>query len=102
MMKRRRKPTTPGEILREEFLEPMGISQKQLAAHIRCDYGLLNRIVNQRAHVTAELAIKFGLALETTPNFWLNAQMAVDLWQANKPRRKIPSLLKPTSHKRAA
>ncbi len=102
MVKRQRKPTPPGEILREEFLSPMGLSQKELAVHIRCDYRLLNRIVNEKATVTPEIAIKLGLALETTPTFWLNAQMAVDLWRAKKPRGRIPSLLRSTSHERAA
>jgi len=51
---RHRKPTTPGEILREEFLGPLGMTQKQLADHLGCDVKVVNRIVNGRAAVTAD------------------------------------------------
>ena len=95
----RKKPTSPGEILFEEFLKPLGLSQKDFADHLGCYYKVINRIVNEKGSVTPEMAIKLAAALETTPDFWLNAQMAVDLWslRAQKPgirplirsRRKI-------------
>ena len=75
----RRKPTIPGEILREEFLEPLGMTQRQLATHVECDVKVVNRIVNGRSAVTAEMALKLGAAFGTSPDFWLNAQRAVDL-----------------------
>jgi addiction module HigA family antidote len=81
-MKNRRMPTTPGEILREEFLEPLAMTQKQLADHIGCDVKVINRIVNGRTSVTAEMALKLGATFRTTPEFWLNAQRAVDLHRA--------------------
>ena len=89
---RRRQPTTPGEILREEFLIPLGMTQKQLADHLGCDLKVVNRIVNGRSSVTAEMALKLGATFRTTPEFWLNAQKAVDLHQAG---RHLPSLPKP-------
>ena len=78
----RRTPTPPGEILREEFLAPLGISQKQLADHLSCDVKVVNRIVNGRCSVTAEMALKLGAAFRTSPEFWLNAQKATDLHRA--------------------
>ncbi len=81
-MLRRRDPTTPGEILREEFLEPLGLTQKQLADHLGCDVKVINRLVNGRTGVTPEMALKLGAAFRTTPEFWLNAQKAVDLYRA--------------------
>ena len=60
--RRTRPPTTPGEILREEFLEPMGMTQKQLADHLRCDVKVVNRIVNGRSSVTADMALRLGAA----------------------------------------
>src|SRR5713226_4494475 len=81
-MKNRRMPTTPGEILREEFLEPLNMTQKQLATHIGCDVKVVNRIVNGRTSVTAEMALKLAATFGTTPDFWLNAQRAVDLYRA--------------------
>ncbi len=93
----KREPTSPGEILREEFLEPMGITQKALADHIGCDVKVINRIVNQRSSVTAEVALKLGSALNTSPDFWLNAQKACDLFQAARGLKKLP---KPLSARR--
>ena len=90
---RRRKPTTPGEILREEFLAPLGLSQKDLATHLGCDLKVINRIVNGRSAVTAEMALKLGAALRTTPEFWLNAQKAVDIHRAIRHLVKLPKPL---------
>lgn len=98
-MHRQCKPTSPGEILLEEFIKPLGITQKLLADHIGCDYKVINRIVNERACLTPDIAIKLAMALETTPDFWLNAQMAIDLWKLGKIKRKIRSLI---SHSKAA
>lgn len=85
-----RKPTTPGEILSEEFLKPMGLTQGALAKHISCDVKVINRIINGRTGVTAEMALKLSAALGTTPDFWLNAQKAVDLYKATRKLRKLP------------
>lgn len=98
-MFRQRKPTSPGEILREEFIKPLGITQKQLADHIGCDYKVINRIVNERACLTPDIAMKLAMALETTPDFWLNAQIAVELWKLGRIKRKIRSLI---PHQKAA
>jgi addiction module HigA family antidote len=86
----RRKPTTPGEILREEFLAPLGISQKEFADHLGCDIKVVNRIVNGRSAVTAEMALKLGAALRTSPEFWLNAQKTVDLHRAAERAESLP------------
>jgi addiction module HigA family antidote len=75
-MKIRRPPTPPGEILHAEFLKP-GMTQAELAAHLGCDVKVINRIVNGRSAVTAEMAIRLGAAFRMTPEFWLNAQQAV-------------------------
>ena len=87
-----RTPTTPGEILREEYLVPLEMTQKQLADHIGQDVKVINRIVNGRAAVSAEVALKLGATFRTTPEFWLNAQKAVDLHVA---RAKVSKLPKP-------
>lgn len=95
-MQLRRNPTSPGEILSEEFLKPMGMSQAQLAKHLDCDVKVINRIVNARTSVTAEMAIKLAAAFSMTPEFWLNAQQAVDLHLASEKmgKRTPRSLLK--------
>lgn len=88
-----RKPTSPGEILREEFLKPMQITQRELAHHAGCDIKVINRIVNEKSIITAEMAVRLSIVLGTTAQFWLNAQQAVDVFEAmkrigkNKPRK---------------
>lgn len=79
-----RKPTSPGEILNEEFLKPMCMTQKTLADHLRCDVKVVNRIINGRTSVTAEMAMKLAAAFNMSAEFWLNAQQAVDLYVAFK------------------
>lgn len=85
-----RKPTSPGEILAEEFLKPMNLTQGSLARHIGCDVKVINRIVNERTAVTAEMALKLSAVFRTSPDFWLNAQKSVDLYKASQKIRKLP------------
>jgi antitoxin HigA-1 len=85
-----RKPTTPGEILDEEFLKSLGLSQRELAEHLACDVKVVNRIVNGRTSVTAAMALKLGSSFRTSPDFWLNAQNAVDLHEARSFVRRLP------------
>jgi addiction module HigA family antidote len=68
------------------------MSQKELADHLGCDVKVVNRIVNGRSSVTAEMALKLGAAFRTSPDFWLNAQKATDLHRAAS---KAPTLPKP-------
>ena len=82
VLRQRREPTSPGEILREEFLLPLGMTQKRLAEHLRCDVKVVNRLVNGRTSVSAAMALKLGATFGTTPEFWLNAQKAVDIYRA--------------------
>ena len=88
---KKRKPTTPGEILKEEFLIPLKITQKELADHLNCDVKVINRIVNARASVSAEMALKLGAALRMSADFWLNAQNAVSLYEASKTLQSLPN-----------
>jgi len=92
-----REPTPPGEILVEEFLKPMGLTQKQLADHIGCDIKVINRIINNRSSVSAEIAVKLASAFQTTPEFWLNAQQAVDVFRA---RQKVMNIPEPLIHQK--
>jgi antitoxin HigA-1 len=89
-MTRRRQPTSPGEIPRQEFLVPLGMTQKQLADHLGCDLKVVNRVVNGRTSVTAEMALMLGATFRTTPEFWLNAQKAVDLYRASRRLTRLP------------
>lgn len=87
----KRRPTSPGEILQEEFLAPLGMTQKHLADHVGCDIKVINRIVNGRTSVSAEMALKLGATFRTSPELWLNAQRAVDLHEAAQRVRELPA-----------
>ena len=78
----KRRPTTPGEMLIEEFLKPLNVSQSEFAERIRVTYPRLNEIVNGRRGVSPDTALRFARALGTSPDFWLNLQQAVDLYEA--------------------
>jgi addiction module HigA family antidote len=62
---------TPGEILREEILAPLDMTRKRLANHLGCDVKVVDRIVNGRCAVTAEMALKPGVPFRTSPKFWM-------------------------------
>lgn len=94
MDKMMREPTTPGEILKKEFLVPMRMTQNELASHLKCDVKVINRIVNGKTSVSAEMALKLAAAFKTSPEFWLNAQKAVDLYQASKKLKTLPKPLR--------
>jgi addiction module HigA family antidote len=66
----------------EEWLKPLKLTQLALSKKMGVDIQLVNGIVNRRRAVTAKTALLLAKALKTTPEFWLNAQMAVDLWEA--------------------
>ncbi len=93
--RRKRPPTTPGEILRAEYLEPLGMTQKRLADHIGSDVKVINRIVNGRCAVTPAMALRLGAAFRTSPGFWLNAQKACDLYRAENEAESLPAPLVP-------
>ncbi len=90
----KRKPTSPGEILSEVFLKPLGMTQKELADHIGCDIKVINRLVNSRTSLTAKMAIRLAATFGTTPEFWLNTQQAVNLYKASKEIKNIPKKYK--------
>jgi addiction module HigA family antidote len=72
-------PIHPGEILREEFLEPMGISQYRLAKDISVPPRRINEIVHGKRSITADTALRFGRFFNMSPQFWLNLQTRYDL-----------------------
>jgi addiction module HigA family antidote len=91
MVPENRIPTHPGEVLLEEFLEPMGIPQLRLAATLGITVQRINEIVNGKRGITPETAWFFAGAFGTTPEFWMNLQGQYDLAR-NRPERKIPRL----------
>lgn len=72
-------PIHPGEILKEEFLDPLGASAADLARAIRVPPNRVTRLINGQAAVTPDTALRLARALRTTPEFWLNLQLRFDL-----------------------
>lgn len=99
MLPKHRSPTHPGTMLLKEFLEPLGLTQLELAQHLGWTYARLNEIVNGKRGITAESALAIGDALGTGPEFWINLQTDWNLWNSLKQHTKIPlhkKAIKPT------
>ena len=79
-----RPPAHPGEMMREEFLMPRGISRKAFAAAIGLSYGRVNKILNGKGTVTAAIAYRFAKYSGIDPEFWLEGQMAWDMYHAQR------------------
>ena len=75
----RRPPTHPGEMLLEEFLKPLGLSQVEAAARMRMTTNRLNEIVRGKRGITADTALRLGRYFGTSAQFWLNLQTRYDL-----------------------
>ena len=88
MFELKRRPTTPGEILKEEFLIPMGMTQGDLAERMGVSMQRVNTIINGRRAVTAETALLLSHVFRTTAEFWMNLQAAVDLYDARQKMKK--------------
>ena len=79
-----REPTHPGEMLLKEFLEPMGITQKELATSIHVPYQRINEIINKKRGVTPSTALRLAKFFGMSEDFWLNLQLRCDLYQAKQ------------------
>jgi antitoxin HigA-1 len=89
-----REPTPPGEMLREEFLKPLGLTQAELAEKLGMARVALNAIINGKRSITPATAMRLAKALGTTPEFWLNGQIAVDLYRAEHDAEQIRAVAK--------
>ena len=79
-----REPTHPGKMLLEEFLGPLGLTQRALADGIRVPYQRINEIVNGRRGVTPSTALRLAKFFGNSESFWMNLQLRWDLYQARK------------------
>lgn len=97
----RRRPTSPGEVLRKEILGDSGITQEQLADAMRVSRYTVNQLINERRCVTAKTALRLGKATSTSPELWLNLQRAVDLYDARQELAReldqVEVVLRPTA-----
>ena len=91
MLPDRRIPSHPGEILRDEFLDPLGVTQVAFAEHIGVPVQRINEIIRGKRGVTPATAWLLSLALGTTPEFWINLQAGHDL-ALNRPKTRVKKL----------
>jgi antitoxin HigA-1 len=93
VLPKKRIPVHPGEVLKEEFLVPLDLTQVDLAAHLEVPVQRINEIVRGKRGVTPETAWLLAQALDTTPEFWTTLQAQHDL-AANRPERSVERLPK--------
>ena len=92
-----REPTHPGEILREEFLLPMGITQQQLADGIHVSFQRINQLINGKRGVTPSTSLRLARFFEVSEDFWMNLQVRWDLYRARKKEQTILEKIKPAN-----
>jgi antitoxin HigA-1 len=92
-----RTPTHPGEMLSEEFLKPLGVTQRQLADSIHVPYQRVNEIVNGRRGVTPSTALRLSKFLGVSPDFWMNLQLRWDLYFAQQAEADELNAINPVS-----
>jgi addiction module HigA family antidote len=90
-----REPTHPGEMLLEEFLVPMGITQKELAKGIHVPYQRINEIINKRRSITPGIALRLAKFFGVSEDFWMNLQLRWDLYKAKRTELKELNTIKP-------
>jgi antitoxin HigA-1 len=90
-----RRPTHPGEMLREDFLPDFDLSATTLAEAIGVSRQTVNELLRERRSVSPEMALRLGRLFGNSPEFWVNAQRAVDLWDASKTIKKDVQRIKP-------
>ena len=90
-----REPTHPGEMLLEEFLIPMGITQKELAKAIHVPYQRVNEIINKKRGVTPSTALRLAKFFGVSEDFWINLQLRWDLYKAKQAESKELKTIKP-------
>jgi addiction module HigA family antidote len=90
-----RVPTHPGEMLLEEFLTPMGLTQRELADAIHVPYQRVNELVNGRRGVTPSTALRLAKFLGTSADFWMNLQLRWDLYFAQQEEIRILKSIRP-------
>jgi addiction module HigA family antidote len=91
----KRRPTHPGEMLREDFLVDYGLTVTGLAAALGVSRQSVNELIRERRAVSPEMALRLARLFGNSPEFWLNAQRAVDLWDAAQAIKKEVGRIRP-------
>ena len=89
------RPTHPGEMLREDFLPEYGLTVTSLAESLGVSRQTINELLRERRALSPEMALRLSRLFGNTPEFWLNAQRAVDLWEASRTLKTIVKQIHP-------
>lgn len=90
-----RAPTHPGEMLLREFLEPLGLTQTDLAERMEIPFQRINSLVNGRRGITPDTALRLSKVFGTTPGFWMNHQLRWDLFHAQRASKEALKRIEP-------
>lgn len=93
----KRRPTHPGEMLRQDFLPEYNLTVAGLADALRVSRQSINELLRGRRALSPQMALRFARLFGNSPEFWLNAQRAVDLWDAGRAIQKDVNRIKPLS-----
>jgi len=88
-------PTMPGEMLLEEFLKPMGVSQTALAEAVGVSFQMINGITNGHRAISTEMALRFSRFFGNSAGFWINMQLVWDLYHAQRTMKKELAKIQP-------
>ena len=92
-----REPSHPGEVLREEYLIPLCISQVTLDQDLEIPYQRLNEILNKKRGISPSTALRLARYFKTSPEFWMNLQLKLDMYHAIKKEQKVLSRIQERS-----
>jgi antitoxin HigA-1 len=95
MLNLKRKPTHPGEILNEEFLKPLEISQTELAEALGTTFRTINELVNAKRNLSSEMAVKLARYFGTSAELWFNLQNHYEIYVVSKSLNKKLNQIKP-------
>lgn len=98
----KRTPTHPGEILKEDFLTPLGITQTELAKALKTSFRTINEILNEKRSISPDMALRLSRYFGTSPDVWIGLQADYDLYWARLKSKKTIDEIKPLRGKRAA
>lgn len=98
----KRPPTHPGEILKEDFLSPLGITQTELAKALKTSFRTINEILNEKRSISPDMALRLSRYFGTSPDVWIGLQADYDLYWAMMKSKKTIDGIKPLQGKQAA
>lgn len=98
----KRSPTHPGEVLKEDFLAPLGLTQVKLAKALKTSFRTINEILNEKRSISPDMALRLARYFGTTPDVWIGLQADYDLYWARMKSKKTIDEIKPHMKSKAA